>query len=236
MNNTPNILLVDDELRFSEMTREYLVAKGCNVILKHTADMALTSFKCNAFDLCILDIKMPFKDGFQLASEIREIDEQIPFIFLTGQVRKEDRLKGLGMGADDYITKPFSMEELFLRIKNIIKRTQLLRGQPQEKLRFDIGGFHFEATTRELCLGDEIVKLTAIEARLLQMFCENENGVVERNLALKRIWGDADYLRGRSLNVYVSKLRTYLKKTGEVELLNVHGVGYKMVVTPKAPH
>ncbi len=230
MAEKSNILLVDDERQFSAMTQEYLEAKGLQVVLRHSGDEGLTTFKEQDFDLCILDVKMPMKDGFTLAEEIRELNEHVPIIFLTGQTEKEHRIKGLTLGADDYITKPFSMEELFLRARNILKRAGTQAQTRKEQSKYRVGIYDFDATTRELTLNHNIIKLTAIEAKLLQMFCENENGMIERNLALKRIWGDDDFLRGRSLNVYVSKLRTFLKEDDKIEILNVHGVGYKMVI------
>lgn len=235
MKAKPNILFVDDERQFSAMTQEYLEAKGLNVTLKHSGDQGLVTFKNSDFDLCILDVKMPMKDGFALAEDIRGLDEHIPFIFLTGKTEKQDRIRGLSLGADDYITKPFSMEELFLRIKNILKRVKFEREARKEIEKYQVGIFDFDATTRELIGGGKTAKLTAIESKLLQMFCEHANGVVERDLALKRIWGDDDFLRGRSLNVYVSKLRSFLKADENIEFLNVHGVGYKMVVRNPNP-
>ncbi len=222
--------MVDDERQFSGLTQEYLEAKGFDVTLKHNGDDGLSAFKEETFDICILDIKMPIKDGFELATEIREFDELMPIIFLTGQTEKEDRIKGLTIGADDYITKPFSVEELYLRIKNILKRSELNTHKKSQAINFEIGNFLFNFKTRELTQNNNSIKLTAIEAKLLQMFCEDEDGMVERDLALKRVWGDDDYLRGRSLNVYVSKLRQYLKDDDNIEIMNVHGVGYKMVV------
>jgi DNA-binding response OmpR family regulator len=230
MKFTPHLLLVDDERHFSEMTREYLVAKGCTTVLKHNANEGLVSFKNEHFDLCIFDVKMPIKDGFELAREIRALNEFIPIIFLTGQTQKAYRIEGLSIGADDYVTKPFSMEELYLRIKNILRRTRLQVQERENQEAYQLGNYSFDASTRELLLTEKVVKLTAIEAKLLRMFCESENGLVERNMALKRIWGDDDLMRGRSLNVYVSKLRNYLKKDGNIEILNVHGVGYRIVV------
>ena len=230
MENKPHILMVDDERQFSAMTQEYLEAKGFEVVLKHSGEEGLAAFKEGSYHICILDVKMPMKDGFTLATEIRELDEQTPIIFLTGQTEKEDRIKGLTIGADDYVTKPFSVEELFLRIKNILKRSSIQNRINKKQAEYEIGKYHLDATTRELTYNTKTIKLTAIEAKLLQMFCEDENGMIERNLALKRIWGDDDYLRGRSLNVYVSKLRNYLKEDGNIEIMNVHGVGYKMVV------
>ncbi|MCB0651782.1 MAG: response regulator transcription factor [Saprospiraceae bacterium] len=230
MKITPHILLVDDDFNFSEITREYLDAKGCKTVLKHNADSGLLAFKHEHFDLCVLDVKMPMKNGFELAEEIRALDGLVPIIFLTGQTHKEDRIKGLKLGADDYVTKPFSMEELYLRIRNILKRTQFHSEGKQEMERYQIGQFSFDATSRQLFFLEETIRLTAIEASLLKMFCDNENGLLERNLALKRIWGDDDLVRGRSLNVYVSKLRSFLKRDKTIEILNVHGIGYKMVV------
>ena len=185
MEKIPQILMVDDERQFSAMTQEYLEAKGFKVILKHSGDEGLAAFKNNDFDICILDVKMPMKDGFTLAGEIRELDEKTPIIFLTGQTEKEDRIKGLTIGADDYVTKPFSVEELFLRIKNILKRSSAQNQIKKHKAEYIIGKYATSpiAVTRELTFNNKIVKLTAIEAKLLQMFCENENGMIERNLA-----------------------------------------------------
>ena len=230
MKKKARILFVDDERQFSAMTQEYLEAKGLQVVLKHSGDEGLLAFKNDHFDLCILDVKMPMKDGFTLAEEIRGLNELIPFVFLTGQTEKEDRIRGLSLGADDYVTKPFSTEELFLRVNNILKRVLFEREARKEIEKFEIGKFKFDATLREVLSDEKVIRLTAIESKLLQMFCENQNGVVERDMALKRIWGDDEFLRGRSLNVYVSKLRNLLKEDTRIEFLNVHGVGYKMVV------
>lgn len=230
MNPKPHLLLVDDERQFSALTQEYLEAKGFEITLVHSGDAGLDAFKNNQFELCILDVKMPMKDGFALATEIRELNEHVPIIFLTGMTEKKERIRGLSLGADDYVTKPFSMEELYLRISNILKRSGYKAQVQKEQSKYTVGIYAFDASTRELSLDKNIVKLTAIEAKLLKMFCETTDGVIERNLALKRIWGDDDLLRGRSLNVYVSKLRTYLKKDTNIEILNVHGIGYKMVI------
>ena len=228
MNSISHILFVDDEQQFSAMTKEYLEAKGFKVTLKHNADEGFSSFKSNQYNLCIFDVKMPIKDGFSLAEDVRSLDEDIPIIFLTGQTQKEDRIKGLTIGADDYITKPFSMEELFLRINAILKR--VTKQEKSLPTKFDIGKYNFDSITRELSVKTETVKLSAIESKLLQLFCENKNGLVKRDFALNRIWQDEDYLKGRSLNVYVSKLRTYLKEDDRIEILNVHGEGYRMVI------
>ena len=224
-----HLLLVDDDIMLSPLTREYLEAKGYSVTLRHSGDEGLAAFKRGRFDACILDVKMPLKDGFALAEDIRQIDPLMPILFLTGAVQKEERIRGLSIGADDYITKPFSMEELYLRVRNTLSRSQAQQ-KKSESAVFEVGKYRYHAGTRELHGGTEVVKLTAIEAKLLQLFCESENGIIRRDIALQRIWGDEDMLKGRSLNVYVSKLRTFLSEDQAIEILNVHGEGYQMVV------
>lgn len=224
------ILFVDDDRHFSEITKEYLEAKDFEVTLTHNAESALAAFRKSDFDLCLLDVKMPITNGFKVAEVIKSLNDRIPFVFLTGQDSKDDVLTGLGLGADDYITKPFSMQVLFLRIKNILNRFNFEQNRKAVSEKFLLGAFEFDAASRELIYEHKVKQLTAIEANLLKMFCENENRVIERNQALKRIWADEDLIRGRSLNVYVSKLRKLLKSDNRIEFLNVHGVGYKMVI------
>jgi DNA-binding response OmpR family regulator len=224
------ILLVDDERQFSALTQEYLEAKNCVVTLRHSGDEGLEAFKKTTFDCCILDVKMPLKDGFTLASEIRELNPNIPLVFLTGATLKEERIKGLTLGADDYITKPFSLEELYLRIQNIMKRVGSQRKAIATQPVFMIGNYQFDANTRTLSLDQHQEKLTAMEAKLLQLFLEDEHRIIQRDVALNRIWGDNDQLKGRSLNVYVSKLRHFLAGDPRIEILNVHGEGYQLVI------
>lgn len=224
------ILMVDDDRTFSVLTQEYLEAKGLKVSLLHNGDDGLTTFRKADFDLCILDVKMPLKDGFTLAGELRSWRPEIPIIFLTGQTEKEHRIKGFLVGADDYITKPFSMEELYLRVSAVMRRVQVQEKAKQEIGPYRVGVYSFDARTRELALGGQTAKMSAIEARLLQLFCDSPAGMIEREAALRQIWDDEDMLRGRSLNVYVSKLRQYLKEDPAIEILNVHGVGYQLVV------
>ncbi len=226
--STAQILLVDDEMQFSAMVAEYLQEKGFSVILKHQALDALATFQTSHFDCCIFDVVMPFKDGFSLAEDIRKLDEFVPIIFLTGQSGKDDRIKGLSIGADDYVTKPFSMEELYLRIKAILKRVNVR--EIKSPKRFYIGKFDFDTISRELIMDGETIKLSAIESKLLQLFCEHKNEMVKRDFVLNQIWQDDDLLKSRSLNVYITKLRGYLKKDSNVEILNVHGEGYLMAV------
>jgi two-component system, OmpR family, response regulator len=225
----PSILLVDDDRAFSPLVKEYLEAKGMQVSLKHNAEEGLKAFREGAFDICALDVKMPMKDGFALAREIRAFDDRIPLLFLTGQTEKEDRIKGLSLGADDYVTKPFSMEELFLRIQAILRRAGAAASRQRETV-YSLGSYRFNPASRDLSGLEETVKLTGIEARLLLLFLESESGLVKREEALKKIWSDEDLLRGRSLNVYVSKLRQYLKDDPGIEILNVHGEGYRLIL------
>jgi two-component system OmpR family response regulator len=223
-----HLLLIDDEVQYSELTKEYLEMRGCKVTLKHDGVAGLETFKLKPFDLCVLDVKMPKKDGFTLAEEIKEINDAIPIIFLTGQSLKEDKIKGLMIGADDYLTKPFSMEELYLRIRAILKRVKV---QEKTKVidRFTIGQSSFNAELRELAVLDKVIKLTSIESKLLKMLCEHENKVLTRETAMVGIWGDEEHYRGYSLNVYVSKIRKFLKEDPQLEILNLHGEGYKLI-------
>lgn len=227
----PQLLLIDDEIQYSELTKEYLEMKGCQVLLKHDGQAGLEAFKSKPFDLCVLDIKMPKKDGFTLAEEIKQIDETIPIIFLTGQSLKEDKIRGLTLGADDYLTKPFSMEELYLRIRAILKRVKM-----HEKVRtasqYQWGHSRFDPDLRELTVSGQVIKLTSIESKLLKLFCEHQNKVLTRDVAMIGIWGDEEHYRGYSLNVYVSKLRKFLKPDPAVEILNLHGEGYKLIFKP----
>lgn len=224
------ILFVDDERRYSALTAEYLESRGYDVILTHSGQEGLHAFKSGNFDLCILDIKMPVKDGFTLAKEIRQLDEYTPYIFLTGQIRKEDRIKGLTLGADDYIIKPYSMQELELRINNILNRVKFQEKQINKNTCYSIGSSTFDSNERTLTISNSHKKLTAIESKLLELFCKNPNTALDRDLILGRIWGDNDMLHTRSLNVYVSKLRKYLAEESGVEILNIHGHGYKMII------
>ena len=226
-----HILIVDDDRALSPLVAEYLQAKNFETTLCHNAEEGLKKFRSLDIDLCVLDIKMPIKNGFALAHEIREFSSDIPYLFLTSESAKEMRIEGLKMGADDYILKPFSMEELFLRIQLILKRSFFQNNQKKEnRSHYKIGKLNFDSNTRQLSDGNEVINLSTIETQLLQMFCESNNGYVERENALKLIWNDDDMIRTRSLNVYVSKLRKHLESDPTISFLNVHGSGYKMVV------
>ena len=230
MSAKKTILLVDDDRSLSPLVKEYLEAKDFVCHLHHNAYDAMDDFKKSSFSLCILDIRMPMKNGFQIAEEITTLRPETPFLFLTGQTEKEDRIKGLEAGADDYITKPFSMQELYLRIKAILKRTENYQNIKKGITQYDIGKYKFNADTREIASTLIPVKLSAIESKLLKLFCEAEDGIVYRDAALKQIWEDENSFRERSLNVYVSKLRQYMKDDPNIEILNIHGTGYKLVV------
>ena len=223
------ILLAEDDENLGSLLREYLQAKSYETHWLTDGEKAYKSFEKNRYDICILDIMMPNKDGITLAREIRMIDPEIPIIFLTAKSMKEDVLEGFSVGADDYMTKPFSMEELIYRIEAILRRTQGA-GQQNKQTEFDIGRYHFDANKQLLTLDDNSVKLTTKESELLKLLCNNANNVLERNFALKSIWIDDNYFNARSMDVYITKLRKYLKEDPAVEILNIHGKGYKLII------
>lgn len=226
----PHILVVDDDTTLSPFVQEYLESKGLSVSLAHTGEAGLHAFRQGRFDLCVLDVKMPFKDGFTLAEEIRQLDADVAFIFLSSNADKAHRIRGLSLGADDYIPKPFSMEELYLRIAAILRRVgkQQENARPEKDAIYRIGHYRFSPKHQELSLEEDTYKLTGLENRLLELFAAAPSGTIDREKTLQAIWGDEDYLRGRSLNVYVSKLRKLLEKDPEIEILNIHGSGYRL--------
>ncbi len=223
------ILLAEDDENLGSLLREYLQAKSFEAHWLSDGEKAYKSFEKNRYDICILDIMMPNKDGITLAREIRMIDPEMPIIFLTAKSMKEDVLEGFSVGADDYMTKPFSMEELIYRIEAILRRTQG-SGQQNKQTEFDIGQFHFDANKQLLTLESNSVKLTTKESELLKLLCNNANNVLERNFALRSIWIDDNYFNARSMDVYITKLRKYLKGDPAVEILNIHGKGYKLIM------
>lgn len=225
-----SLLLVDDDRSMSMLLKEYLEAKDYHCDLFHNGFDALEAFKKNDYNLCVLDVRMPMKSGLQLAEEIQELNPRTPFLFLSGQTEKEDRIKGLEAGADDYISKPFSMQEVHLRIKAILKRLETSYETKGKPSHFEIGDYTFYPDVRELKYQNDSIKLSDIETKLLAMFCESPDGVISRDHALKKIWTDDNMFRERSLNVYVSKLRGYMKKDPRIEFLNIHGSGYKLIV------
>lgn len=227
--NRIQVLLAEDDRNLGNILKNYLEAKGYSTTLCINGQEAVEHFGRKGFDLCILDIMMPVKDGFTTAEEIRAADKKIPIIFLTARSLQEDKLRGFEAGADDYITKPFSMEELLLRMQAILRRTEETgKAQVPEGI-YQIGNYSFDFHRQTLILRGREQKLTSKEAGLLRLLCRHANGVLDRHTALKEIWNADSYFNARSMDVYIVKLRKYLKEDPRVELINVHGVGFKLV-------
>jgi len=222
------ILLAEDDKNLGTVLKAYLDAKKYDTTLCINGKEALEEFKQGDYDFLILDVMMPIKDGFSVAREIREKDKNIPILFLTAKSLQEDKMEGFKIGADDYITKPFSMEELLVRIEAILRRTQPYKTSLNKDF-FTIGKFTFDVTRHILSIEGINQKLTSKEAELLKMLCARRNETLDRSEALKHIWHDDSYFNARSMDVYVTKLRKYLKSDPTIEILNVHGVGFKLI-------
>lgn len=220
-----NLLYIEDDETLSFVTKDNLELNGYNVTHCLNGKEGLKTFQKYPFDLCILDVMLPDLDGFTIAKEIRKQDQQTPILFLTAKSLKEDRIQGLKIGADDYITKPFSIEELMLKIEIFLKRSQVQL--PQTQNQFEIGTFHFNHANLELTSPDSSKRLTQREADLLKYFLERQEQVLKRSDILKNIWGEDDYFLGRSLDVFISRLRKYLKADDRIKIDNVHGVGFQ---------
>ena len=229
MEQKVKLLLAEDDENLGLLLKEYLIAKGYDADLFPDGDAAYKGFKNGRFDICVLDIMMPKKDGFTLAREIRMVNSDIPIIFLTAKNLKEDVIEGFKLGADDYLTKPFSMEELIFRIEAILRRTSQ-DAQASNQMIFKLGKFTFDTRKQILSDDTDMVKLTTKESDLLKLLCQNANKVLERNYALKAIWIDDNYFNARSMDVYITKLRKHLKDEPSVEIINVHGKGYKLII------
>ena len=226
------ILLVEDDPNLGQILKEYLDIKGFETRLCRDGEEGFLAFEKNTFDLCIFDIMLPKKDGFSLAREIKVADKTTPVIFLTAKSMKQDTIEGFKLGADDYITKPFSMEELLLRIKAILRRSgNNVQSRPEAQI-FEIGGFTFNYDLHQLTSKKSDIKLTSKEAELLKLFCLNINQTLDRSTALKIIWRDDSYFNARSMDVYITKLRKYLKEDPRLEILTVRGTGFKLVEKP----
>ena len=209
------------------LLREYLQAKGYEADLCPDGEAGYKAFLKDEYDMCVLDVMMPKMDGFQLAQEIRQVNQEIPVIFLTAKNLKEDIFEGFKIGADDYITKPFSMEELVYRMEAILRR---VHGKQQKNVSvYHIGRFIFDTRRQILAIGDKQTKLTTKESELLILLCAHANDVLQRELALKTIWIDDNYFNARSMDVYITKLRKHLKDDPEIEINNVHGKGYRLI-------
>jgi DNA-binding response OmpR family regulator len=227
MSNT-RILLAEDDSNLGVLLRNYLAAKNYDTTLCINGKLALDAFSSRSYGLCILDIMMPEMDGLTLAKKLRLLNPEIPVIFLTAKNQKEDILEGFKTGADDYITKPFSMEELLYRIEAILRRTGTTIINKKED-NYIIGGYSFDPLKQTLVFNDFQTKLTTKESELLELLCRYGNEILERNYALKSIWIDDNYFNARSMDVYITRLRKYLKKDPSVKILNVHGRGYKLI-------
>ena len=223
------VLLAEDDQNLGLLLKEYLNAKGYDADLFINGEVAYKGFKNNKYDICLLDVMMPVKDGFALAEDIRVIDKEIPIIFLTAKSLKEDVVEGFKIGADDYITKPFSMEELIFRIEAVLRRTK--GGANPDQTVYQLGKLSFDSNKQSLQSNNKVIKLTTKEADLLHLLCQNMNGVLDRNYALKKIWLDDTYFNARSMDVYITKLRKHLKEDPSIEIINVHGKGFKLLIS-----
>lgn len=224
------ILLVEDDESLGPLLLEYLEAKGFEAKLATDGKKGADTFFKGSFDLLLLDVMMPVKDGLTLAKEIRVVDKNIPIIFLTAKSMKEDTMDGFSAGADDYMTKPFSMEELLARVTAVLRRTNKVRSTESDEVNFKVGSYQFNSEKQVLQHGGTEQKLTTKESQLLRLLCVHKNDVLDRNFALKTIWHDDNYFNGRSMDVYIAKLRKYLKEDNKVEIINIHGKGFKLLV------
>jgi len=224
------ILLVEDDPNFGTVLKDYLSLNDYNVTLAKDGLEGLIMFKNDDYDLCILDVMMPRKDGFSLAKDIRSTNSEVPIIFLTAKTMKEDVLKGYQAGADDYLNKPFDSEVLLYKIKAILQRKEGEQNVEEETFEFTIGKFEFNSKLRHLSFeGGEPQKLSPKESKLLKMLAVYKNDLMPRELALTKIWRDDNYFTSRSMDVYIAKLRKYLKLDGNVEILNIHGEGFRLI-------
>ncbi|RYG18468.1 MAG: response regulator transcription factor [Chitinophagaceae bacterium] len=226
------ILLVEDDPNLGLLLQDYLQIKGnFEVVLCTDGEEGLKAFGKQSFDICILDVMMPKKDGFTLGKEIRKTNQQVPIIFATAKSMMEDKASAYDLGGDDYITKPFRIEELLLRINALLKRVSAAQSpQEEEPKQFEIGSYTFDYTTQIIHFDGQQQKLSTKEAELLRLLCLKKNSVLTREEALIHIWHDDNYFNGRSMDVFLSKLRKYLREDPKVEIINVHGKGYKLVV------
>ena len=233
METKQRILLCEDEESLGMLLREYLQAKGYDAELYLDGEAGFKAFARSHYDMCVLDVMMPKKDGFTLAQEIREMNVDVPIIFLTARNLKEDIFEGFKIGADDYLTKPFSMDELVFRMEAVLRRVKGVKTQPITQ--YTLGKYTFDTQRQILSHDDEEVKLTTKESELLHLLCMHANAVLLRELALKTIWIDDNYFNARSMDVYITKLRKHLRADPTIEINNVHGKGYKLIIPEENP-
>ncbi len=222
------VLLCEDDTNLGMVLKNYLELNDYDVILERDGRLGLAAFQREKFDICLLDVMMPNMDGFTLAEEIRDIDPDIPLFFLSAKTMKEDIIQGYKLGADDYITKPFDSEVLLHKIKAILKRNEEINKE-SENIKFDFGKYHFNPKLRELIVDGKTQTLSPKENELLKMLAEHKNDLLPRERALKKIWGSDTYFNGRSMDVYIAKLRKYLKEDPNIEIVNIHGNGFRLV-------
>lgn len=225
MENNYNIFLVEDDENFGSVLKSYLEMNDFNVTWTKDGGKAIENYKTGKFDICILDIMLPNVDGFSIGKKIKELNPDIPTIFLTAKTLKEDILEGFKIGADDYITKPFDSEVLLYKIKAIIKRNKTTDSESDKNV-FEIGNYQFDAELRILSYKDDSVKLSPKESELLKMLCTHQNKILDREKALTKIWGEDGYFTARSMDVYITKLRKYLRNDPTIEIENIHGSGF----------
>lgn len=222
------ILLCEDDTNLGMVLKNYLELNDYDVVLERDGRLGLAAFQREKFDICLLDVMMPNVDGFALAEEIRDVDPDIPLFFLSAKTMKEDVVQGYRLGADDYITKPFDSEVLLLKIKAILKRNEE-ENRISDNIEFDLGSYHFNPKLRELSHNGQTHTLSPKENELLKMLAEHKNDLLPRERALKKIWGSDTYFNGRSMDVYIAKLRKYLKDDANIEIVNIHGNSFRLV-------
>ncbi len=225
------LLLCEDDTNLGTVLKTYLELHDYSVTLERDGRLGLAAFQREKFELCLLDVMMPNMDGFKLAEEIRDVDQDMPLFFLSAKTMKDDIIHGYKLGADDYITKPFESEVLLLKIKAILKRNEELNRESENK-EFDLGTYHFNPKLRHLIRNNTTQVLSPKENELLRLLCEYLNDLLPRDLALKKVWGSDTYFNGRSMDVYIAKLRKYLKEDEKIEIVNIHGNGFRLVTHP----
>jgi DNA-binding response OmpR family regulator len=223
------ILLCEDDTNLGMVLKNYLELNDYDVTLERDGRLGLAAFQREKYDICLLDVMMPNMDGFTVAEEIRDINPDVPLFFLSAKTMKEDIIQGYKLGADDYITKPFDSEVLLLKIKAIIKRNEEDHRE-EANAEYDLGSYHFNPRLRELSIAGKTPTLSPKENDLLRMLADYKNDLLPREAALKKIWGSDTYFNGRSMDVYIAKLRKYLKEDDKLEIVNIHGNGFRLVV------
>jgi two-component system, OmpR family, response regulator len=226
----PKILLCEDDNNLGMVLKNYLELNDYDVTLERDGRLGLAAFQREKFDICLLDVMMPNMDGFTLGEEIRDVNPDVPLFFLSAKTMKDDIIQGYKLGADDYITKPFDSEVLLHKIKAILKRNEEMHRE-EVNAEFDLGKYHFNPRLRELTINGKVQVLSPKENELLKMLSEYKNDLLSREIALKKIWGSDTYFNGRSMDVYIAKLRKYLKEDTAIEIVNIHGNGFRLVVT-----